>query len=132
MLLFYITPERLKLTHNSLISICFKYYFKISTLCLLFLSSRLFVALEFGSHYFGVLLWKIVKSLDHNETKPTIGKIFRKCRPVRQFSVMPRKYLSCFFVNKGSDNCNKVFYLQKNKKYYSLETEKESELSTVS
>ena len=35
---------------------------------------------------------------------------------------MSQKQLSCSFVNKAYDNCNKVSYLQKNKKYYNLET----------
>ena len=46
-----------------------RHFFKTSTLCLLFLSSHVF-----DSNYFGILLWKIVKRCDHNETKPPIGK----------------------------------------------------------
>ena len=78
MLPFHISPERLKLTYNSLISNFSRYYFKTGTLCLLSLSSHVFPALEFDNNCFGMLLWKAVKPHDHNETKPPIGKIFRK------------------------------------------------------
>ena len=55
------------------------------------LSSNEFTALEFDSHYFGVLLWKIVKSGDHNEINPLIGKIFWKYKPIRHYFMMSRK-----------------------------------------
>ena len=56
---------------------------KTGTLYLLFLSSQVFAALQFDSNYFGALLWEIVKSCVHNETKPPIGKIFRKYKPIK-------------------------------------------------
>ena len=52
-----------------------KYYFKTGTICFTFLSSHVFTPLEFDSNHFGILLWKIVKPLDHNKIKPQIGKI---------------------------------------------------------
>ena len=58
---------------------------------LLFLSCYVFSVLEFDSYHFGILLCKIVKSRDHNEIKPPIGKIFRKFKPIRHYFVMPRK-----------------------------------------
>ena len=48
--------EHLKLIYYSLLSIFSKFYFKPSTLCLLFLSSHVFNSLEFDSNYFGILL----------------------------------------------------------------------------
>ena len=59
-----------------LISNFSQYYFKTGTICILFLSSHVFTALEFDSNHFGVLLWKIVKPRDYNEIKPPIGKMF--------------------------------------------------------
>ena len=78
-----IKPERLKLTHFCLISNFSRYYIKTDTLCLLFFSWRVFPALEFDSNYFGILLWELVKPREHNEIEPPIGKIFRKCKPIR-------------------------------------------------
>ena len=66
----------LKTNLLGLISNFSKYFFKIGTICLLFLSSHVFTALEFDSNHFGILLWKIVKPRDHNEVKPPIRKIF--------------------------------------------------------
>ena len=37
-----------------------EYYFKIGTICRLYLSSHVFTALGFDSNHFGTLLWKIV------------------------------------------------------------------------
>ena len=59
-----------------LISNFSQYYFETDTIYILFLSSHVFTALEFDSSHFGVLLWKIVKPRDHNEIKPSIGKMF--------------------------------------------------------
>ena len=42
---------------------------KTGSVCLLFLSSHVFTALEFHSNHFGILRWKIVKPQDHDETK---------------------------------------------------------------
>ena len=70
---FHIRLEHLKLTCYSLIWIFFSYFFKTGTLSLLFLSSHVLATLQSGSNYFGILLWKIVKLLVHNETKPLIG-----------------------------------------------------------
>ena len=75
-LLFHIRAERLKLTYYSLISNFSRYYFKTGTLCLFFLFSHVFPALELDSNCFGFLLWK-VKPCDHNETKLPVGKLFR-------------------------------------------------------
>ena len=35
---------------------------------------------------------------------------------------MSQKQLLCLFVNKVYNNYNNLYYLQKNKKYYNLET----------
>ena len=82
----------LKTNLLGLISNCSKYYFKIGTICLLFLFSHAFTALEFDSNRFGILLSKIVKPRDHNhdEIEPPIGKILRKNIPIRHYFVMPR------------------------------------------
>ena len=61
------------------------------SLIFLFLSLHVFTGLEFDSNHFGFLLWKMVKPRDHNEIKPTIGKIFRKYKPIRHYFVMSRK-----------------------------------------
>ena len=74
-----------------LISNVCKYYFKTGTICFFFLSSHVFTALEFDSKHFGVLLRKIVKPRDHNEIKPSMGKIFRKYKPIRHYFVISRK-----------------------------------------
>ena len=87
-------------TDLSLIPNFFRYYFKTGTLCLLFLSSHVFPALEFASNYFGIQLWKIVKLRDHNETKPPIRKIFRKYKPIRHYFVMSRKYCRAHLQTK--------------------------------
>ena len=79
MLPFHIRLELLQLIYYSLISIFSKYHFKTGTHFLFFLSSQVFIAIEFDSYYFCILLWKIVKPRDHNEFKSPIGKIFRKC-----------------------------------------------------
>ena len=55
-----------------------KYYFKAGTLYLLLFCSHVLTALEFDSSYFVILLWKIVKTREHNEIKPPVGKIFQK------------------------------------------------------
>ena len=88
---FHIRFRTLKINLLGLISNFSKYYSKTSTICLLFISSHVFTTLEFDSNHFGILLWKIVKPRDHNEIKPPIGKIFRKCKPIRHYFVMPRK-----------------------------------------
>ena len=72
----------LKTNPLGLISSFSKYYFKTGTISLLFLSSRVFTALEFDSNHFDILLWKIVKPRDHNEIKQPIGKILRKYKPI--------------------------------------------------
>ena len=74
-----------------LITRFFTYYFKTSTISILFLSSRVFTALELDSNHFDFLLWKLVKQRDHNEIKQPIGKIFRKYKPIRHYFVMSLK-----------------------------------------
>ena len=91
MLPFYIRPERLKMTYYSVIQKFCRYYFDTDTPCLLFLSWHVFATWEFDSNYFGILLWKIVKPREYNETKPPIAKIFRNYKPVRHYFVMSRK-----------------------------------------
>ena len=49
-----------------------------------FLSSLVFTPLEFHSNYFGILLWKLVKPSEHNESKPPIRKIFQKYKPINK------------------------------------------------
>ena len=68
-----------------------RHYLKTGTLCLLFLSSHVFTTLQLDSNCFSILLWKIVKPRGHNETEPSIGKIFRKYKRVRHYFVMSRK-----------------------------------------
>ena len=60
MLPFHIRLKRLKLIYYCLISNISKYYFRIGTICLLFLSSHVFTALEFDSNHF---------TLKNSETK---------------------------------------------------------------
>ena len=48
----------LKTNLLGLISIFSKYCFKTDTICLLFLSSHVFTALEFNTNHFVILLWK--------------------------------------------------------------------------
>ena len=74
-----------------LITRFFTYYFKTSTISILFLSSHVFTALELDSNHFDFLLWKLVKQRDHNEIKQPIGKIFRKYKPIRHYFVMSLK-----------------------------------------
>ena len=112
----------LKTNPLGLISSFSKYYFKTGTIFLLFLPSHVLTALEYDGNHFGILLWKIVKPRDHNEIKPPIGKIFRKYKTIRHYLVMSQKQLLCLFVNKVYNNYNNLYYLQKNKKYYNLET----------
>ena len=104
MVSFYIRLECLKLICNSLISFFSNYHFKIDTLCLFFLSSHTFTALEFDNNYFGILHRKIVKPRGHNEIKTPIGKILQKYKPIRYHFVLYQKYLSCSFVNKVYGN----------------------------
>ena len=77
-----IKPEHLKLTYYCLISIFLDITLKLTHFASFF-SSRVFPALEFDSNYFGILLWELVKPREHNEIEPPIGKIFRKCKPIR-------------------------------------------------
>ena len=65
----------LKTSQLVLISRFFTYYFKTSTISILFLSSRVFTALELDSNHFDFLLWKLVKQRDHNEIKPYFENI---------------------------------------------------------
>ena len=106
----------LKTNLLDLILIFSKYYFKTGTVCLLFLPWHVFTALEFECNNFGTLLWKVLKSCDCNEIKPSIGKILQKYKPIRRYFVMSQKELLCSFVNKVYHNCNKVSNLQKNKR----------------
>ena len=78
MLPFHIRPEPFKLAYYSLIWNLSRYYFKIGTLCLFFLSSHVFPTLKFDRNYFVILLWKIQNPRDRNKTKPPIEKIFPK------------------------------------------------------
>ena len=80
----------LKTNLLGLISNFSKYYFKTGTICLLFLSSHVFTALEFDTNHFGILLWEIVNPRDYDEIKIPIGKTFRKYKPIRHF-LMSRK-----------------------------------------
>ena len=57
---FSYQSRTLKTNLLGLISNFSKYYFKTGTICLLFLSSHVFTALEFDSNHFGILLWNIV------------------------------------------------------------------------
>ena len=91
MLPFQIRLECLQLIYYSLTSNFSTYLFKIGTLCLLFLSSHVFATLQFDSNHFGILLWKIVKLRDHNETKPPIGKIFLQYKSIWYYFEMSRK-----------------------------------------
>ena len=75
---FSLQAKTLRTNFQGLISNFPKYFSKIDTVWLLFLSSHVFTALEFDSNHFDILLWKIVKPHDHNEIKPPIGKMFRK------------------------------------------------------
>ena len=54
-----------------------KFYFKTCTLCLLFISSHEFIALEFDSSLLVPFFEKIVKQHDRNEIKSPIGKMLR-------------------------------------------------------
>ena len=92
------------------------------TICLLFLSSDVFTALEFDSNHFDVPLWEILKPCDQNEIKPPMANIFRKNEPIRHYFTMSRKQFLRLFVNNVYDNYNNVSYPQKNKKCYNLET----------
>ena len=67
----------------SLISTFSNYNFKPGTICLLFLSSYVFTALEFDGNYFDILPWKIVKTCHHTKIKPLIKKIFQKHKSIR-------------------------------------------------
>ena len=87
---FYMRLEHLKLIYYSLMSVFSKYHFKTGTVCLFFLSWHAFTALEFDSYHFDILLLKTVKPRDHNEIKPPIEKIFRKCTPIRHYFEMSR------------------------------------------
>ena len=84
-----------------------------------FVSSHVFIALEFYKNHFVILIWKIVKSCYHNEIKPPIGKIFRKYEAIRHFFVISPKKLSCLLVNKVYNNYTKVSYLQRNESFFS-------------
>ena len=117
---FHIRFRTLKTNLLGLISNFSKYYFKTGTICLLFISSHVFTALEFDSNHFVILLWKMVKPRDHNEIKLPIGKIIRKYQPIRHYFVMSQMLRS--FVNKVYDIHNKVSYLQRNKKCCNWET----------
>ena len=59
--------------------------------CAQLVSLHVFTTLEFESNYLTNLLWKIVKSRDHNKIKPPIGKIFRKYESIRHHFAMPQK-----------------------------------------
>ena len=88
---------------------------KIGTFCLLFLSSLVFTALEFDSNYFGILLWKVVKPSEHDETKPPIRKIFQKYKLINKTTFIGHLYTKVMAI------FNKVSYIQKIKKCYNLE-----------
>ena len=90
MLPFQIRLERLKLIYYGLMSIFSKILLWNWHSCLLFLSSQVFIALEFDGNHFDILLWKIVKPRDHNEIKPPIRKAFRKYNLIRHYFVMSR------------------------------------------
>ena len=85
------------------------------TICLLFLSSDVFTALEFDSNHFDIPLWEILKPCDQNEIKPPMANIFRKNEPIRHYFTMSRKQFLRLFVNNVYDNYNNVSYPQKNK-----------------
>ena len=87
-----------------------------------FLCSYIFATLEFDSNYLVSFLWNIVKLPDHSEVKPPIGKIFWKYKPIRHYLVMSSKIIVVLLCKQVYDSCNKVSYLQKNKKSYNWET----------
>ena len=118
MLSFHIIIRALKTNLLSLISFFSKYYFKTDTVCLLFLPSHAFTTLEFASNHFGILLWKIVRPCDHNEIKPPIGKIFRKCKLLCDVP----KIIVVLNCKQVYDNYNEASYVQRNNKCYNLET----------
>ena len=91
--------------NNKFFYISFKNWHTLSPFLIF---KHLFTALEFDSHYIGILFWKIEKRRDHNKTKPLTEEKFQKYKPIRHS-------LSCSFVSKVYDDCNKVTYLQKNK-----------------
>ena len=62
MLPFHINFRTLKTNLLGLLSNFPRYYFKKGTICLLFLSSYAFTALEFDSNDCGILLWKKSKA----------------------------------------------------------------------
>ena len=68
-----------------LLSNIFKSYFRTSTSCIFFLSSHVFTAFEFNSNHFGILILKIVKPREQNETKPSMRKMFQKYKPFRHY-----------------------------------------------
>ena len=119
----------LKTNLLSLISNFSTHYFETGTICLLFLSSHVFTALEFDSNHFGILLGIIVKPRNHNEIKPPIGKIFWKYKPIRHYIVTSWNKLSSSFINKVYDNYDKVSYLQRNKRCCNLETTVEKKIN---
>ena len=117
---FSVRLERLKLIYYSLISNFSKYYFKVATLCLLVLSWHIFTASELDSNYFSVLLWKIAKTRDHNEIESE--KYSENINQSVTFFNAPKIIVALICKQSLHDNCNKVSYLQKNKKWYNLET----------
>ena len=56
MLPFHIRLALSKLTYYSITSKFSRYFFKTGILCLLFLSSHVFAALQFDINYFGIIL----------------------------------------------------------------------------
>ena len=129
---FHIRLGHLKLLYYGIISIFSKYYFKTSTVCILFLASHVFTALDFFSNHLDILLWKILKALDHNEVRLPTRKIFRKYKPIRHDFEMPRKKYLCLFVNKIYGNYNNVTYFQKNSKCYNLKTTFQNKVTFLS
>ena len=91
MLPFHIRFRTLKVNLLSLISIFSKYYFKSGTICILFLFSHVFTALEFDINHFGIILWKIAKPCDHKKIKPPIKKIIKKYKQIRHYFVISQK-----------------------------------------
>ena len=100
MLHFHIRLAGLKLTCYSLISNFSRYFSNTARLCLLCLlffalpslpSSHVFAALQFNINYFGILLWKIVKPRNCNETKLPIRKNPWKYKAIRHYLLMFQK-----------------------------------------
>ena len=119
---FHIRLECLKLIYYSLKSIFFIYYFKTGTCYLFFLSSPVFIVLEFDSNYFDVLLWKIVKPQDQTINWKNIPKIqtnqtlFCNFLKIIAMVICKQKLWQIFInVNKKCFNLETTFQISRRK-----------------